>query len=303
MRIGRGSDAGAAVVLEPGAKIGEILFYETAKSASWAENRFVELTGFPGERSGDRITRILRDIAGWSLLSTSIALGDSIVTPDISGTVLSAMQRVAAAELGLLFMSAGGNVVFLNRNFYLSNPRSNTIQAKFGGDGTGYPYVSVTPSDDDQYIYNVGECSREGGQTFTSVNTTSATYYFRRVSSKTGLALFTDNEAQACAHWLANRQAFPTPRILELKVDCRASVAVMQKVRTLEIGDRIEVTRKPQNVGSAWSVEGIIDGITHDIDLTNRTWFVTFKLAPIDREDVLVLGGATDQIGNFRLGF
>jgi hypothetical protein len=47
---------------------------------------------------------------------------------------------------------------------------------------------------------------------------------------------------------------------------------------TDDIGTRITVKRRPQGVGSVISKELIIEGISHDIDVSS--WVTTYNLSP-----------------------
>jgi hypothetical protein len=50
-----------------------------------------------------------------------------------------------------------------------------------------------------------------------------------------------------------------------------------------EIGDRIQVWRRPQNSGTVITQDCFIRGIQHDIDAVNGTWATTWALQSVLR--------------------
>lgn len=281
--------------------IGDIIFYGVEKSASWVASRYEIMGGYPGETSGSKIGRLLT-LFGWNPFASFISGGNAIVEPDASGSYLSNIQRIAEAELGLFYVDGFGSIHFLDRTFYLTDSRSNIVQAQFSDAGTGFRYVEVKLAEDDQFIYNAGVASREGGPVYEFVDQASADQFFERTSAKTGLVLANDNDALSYAYWLAHRQSQPKDRVLSLTLDARTSADVAEQCYVREIGDRVSVERQPMGLGDVWIVEGIIDSINHQINLNRREWNTTFKLAPIDDEGILILDHVNDNI-DLPLGF
>jgi hypothetical protein len=50
---------------------------------------------------------------------------------------------------------------------------------------------------------------------------------------------------------------------------------------TLKLGDRVTVTRHPQNHGAAFTLTCHIDGIEHEIDNGVNVWRVTYYMSAV----------------------
>ncbi|MEU8280400.1 hypothetical protein AB0C08_39525, partial [Microbispora bryophytorum] len=107
-----------------------------------------------GETTGARINRILNS-AGWPSGDRDIATGDSTVqATDLAGDALSELQRVADSEIGELYISGSGKVVFRNRQALILDYRSANVVATLGQSATAPAPMEVKLATDDATLWN-----------------------------------------------------------------------------------------------------------------------------------------------------
>jgi hypothetical protein len=252
-----------------------------------------------GELSGARVSRIL-DAAGWY----DAARGMSAVSAGASGvqattlgaTALELLQVTAASEIGALYVDAEGKVTFRGRHDVLTDPRSATVQAVFGdrpgtvqADGTELYYSAVTRPATDLSLANDIQATRDGGAMQEVRDAASiARYLFARTYGRSDLILQTDAEALNWAQYVAYITAAGTPEFDAITTIPAADPdSLWPVVLGLEIGDRIQVWRRPPGMASPVTRDCLIRGITHVIEA--GTWEVTFSLQDASRYSFLTL--------------
>jgi hypothetical protein len=80
---------------------------------------------------------------------------------------------------------------------------------------------------------------------------------------------------------LLHRHADPTPRVTKLVINPAGDSRLIDVASTLKLGDRVTVTRHPQNHGAAFTLTCHIDGIEHEIDNGVNVWRVTYYMSAV----------------------
>jgi hypothetical protein len=290
--------------------IDEVVLYRSESALS--EARILKhgqaFNASPNETSGARISRVLDQI-GWPADAANIAVGDhSVISYKASGTALSYAQAVEQAESGKLFVDATGDVTFRNRLAAVSNNEFNTSQKTFG-DGAGeFGYLDYQHAFDDQLIRNKITMAREGGTTYLVSDSDSIDSYWDRPESLTGLLNNSDSVGSNMATYRLNTYKQALPRITSIAVTPMGQEyppvsGVWSSILAFDIGTRVKVRRRPQNVGSAIEYQTIIEGISHQI--SPKTWFTEYELSPagttdsliLDNADIAVLDAPTAKLG------
>lgn len=243
-----------------------------------------------GDTTGTRVGR-LATVAGFPIGLRDIDTGLSTLgAATLSGTVLDVLQRLAKTESGLLHMAPDGDLTLVDRTAQRSESRFTTSAGTFS-DRTGtLLYEDVIHSGyDDESIYNVARCSRDGGAIQEYRDATSVSLYGERVWDGTGLFFSTDGEALDRATYEVVRRKDPAVRVQSITLRPRGTTALWPHVLGRLIGDRITVEVNPLQLG-ATSSDYFITGITHTISdvytISNGgvgfDWLTTWTLEPTD---------------------
>jgi concanavalin A-like lectin/glucanase superfamily protein len=278
--------------------IDEVAIYDRALSATEVAAHYdagkVGTTGaWGGDRTGVRIGRVL-DAAAWPTSDREIDTGQTtLISTTGETTALAHAQDVANTEAGAFFITKGGNARFVERHAALKPPYS-VSKATFG-DGVGEIGYESIVYDQDTEIRNEIKVSRVDGVVQVASDATSQTRYRRRVRSDLGLLHRTDLESRDRAAFLLGRYKDPVQRISEMVVKPRRNPSTMfPVVLGLELGDRVTVKRRPQNVGAAISQEVIVEGIEHDYDPDD--WTVRLRLSPANALAYWILDDTTNSV-------
>jgi hypothetical protein len=238
-------------------------------------------TSWKGDTTGTRVGRLL-DQAGWPSAWRDVDTGDTyIATANYDeASALAALNECRSTEQGALFITPGGNVRFRQRSKILTDTRHTTVQATFTDKNTALSaneYRYDTPS---LRVRNViartqVDVSWPGG---TERATDTASLGATRTASINTL-LTTREDAQSAAGWVLER--FKTQRVeLEsFSVNAAADNATFPAVLGLRLGDRVQVERNPQGVGSAISQQGLIEQIVHRASAGINEWTTTFTVS------------------------
>jgi hypothetical protein len=262
--------------------VDELLFYSTsALTSTEIANHYAIGKGnyLTGQTASARITSLLA-MADWmsdgSTLSTATATVQGVNTEN--ETLLSALKKCETADQGRLFCNREGLVQYISHSNLATNSTSNTSQRTFG-DGTGeLPYLDLGFVYNDRLIYNRSTVSRANGATAVINDTSSQTQYFIRTDSLSGLVNDTDDQIDGIARIRVATYKQPALRIEQMRFTPRRLPSMYGTTILDDIGTRITVNRRPQGVGSVISKELLIEGITHDIDVSS--WVTTYNLSP-----------------------
>jgi hypothetical protein len=231
------------------------------------------------ETTGARIEALLTAI-NWPADLMDIDTGQSSVQAVtlIDDNVLSHIQEVAASESGQLFVATDGVVTFFDRFHTTLLDETNDV---WGDDATEKHYASVTPSYDDQTLWNrvivtapsfadqVAEDLASQGQFGGPMGTRPRTLPI-------GTQLTSTADMLERAEFLISKYAFPEQRLGALNID-NGSLDDAQWPRILnkDLHDRILVRKRP--AGDVISQPSFIEGIQIANDAGR--WRITWNLS------------------------
>lgn len=251
-----------------------------------------------GEDTGARVARLL-DAARWPASQRDIATGDTTLqATTFGGDPLSLAQLATDSEAGQLYVSGDGNVTFRNRRALLTEARSTTPQAVFGdlpgtvqAAGTELFFADVTRADDDTTLANDVQATRVGGTLQEATDQGSAAQFlFPRTYARSDLIQQDDPTALQWAQWVLYVSAGAENRFDAIDVDPTSdgngdatypqalTQAAWAAALGREIGDRIQIWRRPPNAGTV-TKDCFITGITHTFDASASTWLTSWTLA------------------------
>ena len=286
--------------------VDELAFYNTkALTTTQIANHYAIGVGTygAGQRTDERISDVL-NMAQWMTDGTDLNTGSGTVQAIATQgkNPLALAQGAETAEQGRLFIDRDGKVEFISRNALASTSTYNTSQYTFG-DSTGeLGYTSLQFEFDDRLIFNRSIVARSNGPTATFNDTTSQGQYFIRTSSVTDLNVDTDQQIIDIANARLSAYAQPKLRVEQLTFTPRQSPAdlYIPAIR-LEIGTRITINRRPQNVGAVISKQVIVEGISHTI--TPDGWQTVFSLSPVFVETFILDSATLGVLDSNQLGY
>ena len=196
-------------------------------------------------------------------IETGIATCGTVAYEDATN-VLTALQDVATAEGGRLFVDRSGMVSFDAR----IASSFGTAVASFGGTA-GFPIQSLSNVYGAETVVNRVAVQIDGG-TASSIasGTASQAQYGIKALSLTGVPLATDAAGSALAASLLSRFQDPVVRFSEMSVLLNALTTAQQATMAgLEIGDILSVS-KTFSVGTPATVRQnvVVESIRHSIN-------------------------------------
>jgi hypothetical protein len=201
-------------------------------------------------------------------IETGIATCGTVAYDDATN-VLTALQDVAIAEGGRLFVNRSGLVEF-DARIAVS---FGTAVASFGGTA-GIPIQSLANQYGAETVLNRVAVQIDGG-TASSVasGTASQTQYGIKALSLTGVPLATDAAGSALALSLLTRFQEPVVRFSEMDVLLNALTSAQQaQMAGLEIGDILSVTKTFATGTPATVTQNVVvESIRHNINPTRHT--------------------------------
>ena len=277
----------------PFADIAHVAVYPTPLSATRvAAHHQAALTGFHGESTGTRWSRILR-YAGLPSVPASIDNGDSTssAAAGLAGkTALAAMQDAVAAENGNHYVAGDGTITFRARS---SRWKQTTPKWVFGENTGEIPYSDPISYDTDPtLLYNQVVLDRPGGVTVKVSNAASVRANFTNTLTAT-INVDTDNEVIDRANGLLNERANPVQRLSTIVVNAAADPTVFASVLAMELGDLVTVNRRPLSGAPAKSMLGFIEQIRHVAYESPGTWRVELQISPASPYRYWLLGDST----------
>jgi len=201
-------------------------------------------------------------------IETGIATCGTVAYDDATN-VLTALQDVATAEGGRLFVDRSGAVQFDAR---IAVSFGSAV-ASFGGTA-GLPIQSLANVYGAETVVNRVAVQIDGGTASSIANgTASQTEYGIKALSLTGVPLASDAAGSALALSLLTRFQEPVVRFSEMDVLLGAlTTAQQQTMAALEIGDILAVT-KTFSVGTPATVTQnvVVESIRHSINPSRHT--------------------------------
>lgn len=306
--VNYGTSAQAGVLREGTWDLDEVTVYNGSLGSTVIETLWdAGSTAFAGDTVDARIARVITDM-GSGILPVSLDVSTTTVRGcDFTGkNALDYLQTMERTEGGQarLFMAADGTLTFHSR--YHDSAAPTVVTAFSDVAGTTLPYREILfDGIDDVRIANSVSVSRTGGVAQLATDNGSDSTYGTIGLNVSGLENQSDLENQAMANGLLYAYKDPKPRIRGLTIAPRSAPSTLfPKVRTTEIGERVSVRRLPVGVGSAWTKEQTVEGVSHSISV-DGDWQTTYLTAPADTAAVWwILGDSTYGIlGTARVGF
>jgi hypothetical protein len=256
------------------------------------------------ENSGERVIRILnRPEVAWPSGKRNIEEGKRTLQADTvaeNTNALQYLQLIASTEVGQLFMSRDGAVVFQDR--IVGPPIVDTLIFSDGTDTTlldatyvNYSNIEVVYGSEN--LYNRITVTREGGLPQTADAPNSQAIYGVQTLSLDGLLLVDDEEALDLANYLLGVYDEPDLRISSVEVNLHDKTSEQQgKLLNIELQDVYKVVFTPNGIGEPFEQYGIVQGIreTIGIDFHKITYdFGSLRKFPfiLDHPVYGVLGG------------
>lgn len=224
--------------------------------------------GFTGTTAGARIAEVLSDM-GWTqgaALDPGLsAIQRSYFSTTDGQVALQHLQDVVDTELGFLFVSATGAIVFQDRYY---RQKYATSQVTFGDGTSEIPYEAIgEPVLDRDEVWNEARITRQGGtltydvkkrpvfltQTTTQTvkDATSQSKYGPRVQARTTLHT-TDTAALGMAQFLVNAYKDPILNLRQFLVrPLKSQTSWLAVLKKVGLGSRVTVNRTPPNHGAS----------------------------------------------------
>ena len=262
------------------------------------------LSGFP-ERSGARVSRVL-NYAGWR---SGRAIDEGLTFLGAASTIskqtlLAVVQDIANWENGLVFVDGSGNLRFVDRGVRYNQ----ALEYTFGEDEAGgeIPYETDVEIDfDPRYVYNDVTVTKAvnrlpdgtvitGGTSSHKKDDASVASYFTRTYDKTtGANSISQCEAEAT--WVLENYAQPRARLSRVSFVPSTNPDLWPAALTVEIGDRVDVLRRPFGGGDEITVECYVEQVAHQVQ--QNEWRVVLSLSPVllttyDASDTWILGSS-----------
>lgn len=222
---------------------------------------------FSEESTGSRVESVLaRPEVSWTA-GTDIDTGNATLQGDTVASqgpvnVLQYLQRVELAEPGALFVNAAGELTFRSRE-----DLQNATDVVFADSAAGIRFSGIEVAYGAEELRNRAFIARQNAGTVTATNQDSIDVYGPIDYSVTDSLLSSDAQAQELADWLVNTYAEPQLRIDKLEIDLtKISLADVNKVLGLELGDVVQVLYTPSGIGDQINRFAAIDAISHQVD-------------------------------------
>lgn len=252
-------------------------------------------TGYSVEASGTRIGNVL-DTLGWPSTSRSLDTGQSNVQATGVLTNTNAMSHsftVQDTELGIMFVSPSGSMVYQDRHARLKSPYT-TSQATFGDSAGELGYTEILLAHEDLRIYNDIRITRLTGTEQVATSTTSIDAYGKRGLQKPSLLMTSDIDALAQAQYLLNRYQQPAMRVKQIKIKSNSDPSnLYPKTLGYDISTRITIKLAQASLNKDYHIEGI----RHTWDVKNAEGLQTiWMLTDAANQGAWVLDSSTDSI-------
>lgn len=273
--------------------------YNTALSTAQRNAHYNRGVGNVGENAATRVARLLTAYwAGPTTVSTGYAklASDLLYDPTPGGAqarfLLDVLTEIQETERGLLFADRNGTIVFQGRGY--RETTYTTSAWTFGENPTGvspaeYPYSAYQADFDPTYTFSQANLTRPGNSVFQPLpNPLPANPpYGQRIVSQQ-VQVNTDYDLTQAATFYLQRYGAPRTRLTTLTLNPAAQPALWPVVLSLEISQRVTVTRR---VGTVTTTHDYyIEQIVHNPDAQSSTWTVDLQLSPVFVSSAWVIG-------------
>lgn len=291
--------AASAANLDAAFDWGSLVIASTAWSGANVAALFNAGAGYPGEKSGARVTRLLQSI-GLSAGDYSVDAGQETLGGGAwhGQSLGAALDDITTSEGGgsVSYIAQDGKVRFVDRRYRDAATPLFTFDAENDLDGDDF-----VPMLDDTTLVNSSSVTRDNagqqGPTQTYTDTASrSTYGLFSDSASTGAA--TDAAALLLAQDRVARQANPGLRLDRFAVDfvTATTAGLYTTLGSLTIGSRVRISgittsRAGVPVFPFSQVDAIVEG--WEIAATASSWTVTFDTSPADAPARALWGDST----------
>lgn len=252
-------------------------------------SRWTVTGSYPSELTSARVNRVL-DAIGWPEEWRRIETGFHTViaaTPD-NENVLSHLQLMADSEDGILYIDPAGNIVFRNRDHRQTAYRSRVPLFVFGDSLAELPYRDPPVADYDRQrvINKVVVSFGNPTDTVEKIDWPSVEKN-GELARPIATALSTEAQATTIAERVLEANKNPRLRFISMVLDYSRDPRLPAVMASLEIGDRVEVVRRPPDEndipGDPLRREVWIERIEHTIDADRDfRWTTSLTLSPVD---------------------
>ncbi|MCX4575601.1 hypothetical protein OHB41_20895 [Streptomyces sp. NBC_01571] len=233
--------------------------------------------GYNGETAAVRMLRLSSEEA-LPISVTGIQTATAQMGPQRPATLLEQLEQAEAADGGVLVEDRErlGLRYRSRTSMYSQTP---TLTLPYGSVGLG----RLEPTDDDMDITNDVTVTRIGGSsgraevTEGPLSVQDPPLGIGRYDDSVSLSLFSDDQAEPMAYWMAAIGSADQARYPVLTIRLHKAPALIDTVREITEGDLIRITDLPD-----WLPPGpldlIVQGYTEKIGI--RTWEISFVCAP-----------------------
>lgn len=261
----------------------EIALYDHAlSSARIAAHAAAVTTPWDGDLPGARIERVL-DAVSWPDDLRDVDTGTTTLQPaTLDMSALEHVQKVAASELGQVYVKADGTLRFEERD----NAVNQTPVAGFSdAAGSDLPITFSAAELSDAQIRNDVTVSRLDGIAQRVQDADSIADYQIASYTRDGLYHDDDDHSRYAAQYLLAAYKTPFERVSSMTVNPYADPASLwAAILAVELTDWVTLEETPQNTGDPVSRTVSVEGISHQFG--PKAWEATFDLAPVSEQGV-----------------
>ena len=262
-----------------------------------------------GETVSARINRLL-DFAGVPASERDITA--STVTMQgtyLGGNLLTEIKAAAACDGGDLWVTSEGIVTFRPLSVMMQERRRwaaqmvGTNDAALSSTGAYVSPVEVLPDvppdiRQAEDIFGRIELARAGGTVQAVEDATILAIIGKATFTRTDFLLETDAQVLALAQAELGLQPREPVGLAEVEIDITTDRQARPHAFDREVGDRIGVRWRDPVLGSTLTREGLVAGITHEIE-ANKKWRVTFTTQDASNLAPFQIGVSGIEAGNF----
>lgn len=269
--------------------IAHVATYTTALSA--ADALAIYQAGSSATESGTaRITR-LAGYAGIPVGTLDSSLTNVPRAALTGKSAQAAIQEVADAEMGVVYLDGNGNLTFHNRERVSAKTAPDLILDR------QWVTPDVQPVVDDQQIINYFETKAEGTGATSLVNATaSETTHGRYAQSQTYLVQ-TDAEALDRARWIVDNFDEPAPRYGTLTINLYGMTAAQAStvLAALDLDCWLRVTSLASQNPGGTTADVVVQGWRErcEPESTKDPWTITCNVVARSLYNAWILGSST----------
>lgn len=257
------------------------------------QEREIMLTGYgklDGETSDEHVRWALERL-GVTDDQLNLDVGSVLMGPaDSSGQdILDWIRGVTETEQGQFYADHrdGGKFRYVGRYSRFTEDRSSLVQHKFSDSktDTSPDLVRVERGDFDlvpngvNSIVNQANVSWRSGTEVTSDTSSISRYGPRPRDVQTQST--TPQQARSAGEWLVARYAQPRTRIDGVGIFPGGDRSGYRAAYHLQIGDRVQVTYHPQEVGTEVTQDLFVEGVEQRVE-NGVNWYAHYALSPAD---------------------